>query len=146
LRECRHSASKEGEIVDRQIAICWLLLKGDHWVPVSPERRMTARDRSSPDGPVIMVELVAEVEGTRIVGWRKRIGAIFRDVAPDGEVLPLDIRPALFTAGSSLADLLVSAPGVIGINNKLAERSQGRAEVTRAPSRAGICARTNADT
>ena len=75
-----------------------------------------------------MAEVVAEAEGTRIVGWRKRIGATFRDVAPDGEVLPLDIRPALFAAGSSLADLLVSAPGVIGINNKLAERRLAREE------------------
>jgi hypothetical protein len=66
-------ASEEGEILERQIAICWLLLKGDHWVPVSPERRMTVRDRSSPDWLVIMAEVVAEVEGTRILGWRKRI-------------------------------------------------------------------------
>jgi hypothetical protein len=31
--------SKEAQ---RQIAICYLLLKGEHWIPVSPDRRLTA--------------------------------------------------------------------------------------------------------
>ena len=67
----------------RQIAICYLLLKGEHWIPVSPDRRLTAGDRSSPDGPVIMAELIAEIEGNRITGWRK-VGSLFQDVGPDG--------------------------------------------------------------
>ena len=50
------------EPAQRQVAICWLLLKGGHWIPVSPDRRLTARDRSSPDGPLIMAELVAEFD------------------------------------------------------------------------------------
>jgi hypothetical protein len=112
--------------MERHIAFCWLLLKGDHWVPVSPDRHMKARDRSSPDGPVIMAELAAEVEGAQIVGWRKRIGAVFRDVARNGEVLPLDVSAAVLDAGSGLADAMVSSPGVIGINSKLAERRLAR--------------------
>jgi len=63
------------KVAQRQIAICYLLLKGEHWIPVSPDRRLTAVDRSSPDGPVIMAELIAEVEGSRIAGWRKAASA-----------------------------------------------------------------------
>jgi hypothetical protein len=85
------------EAVQHQIAICYLLLKGDHWVPVSPDRRMTARDRSSPSGPVIMAELIAEVEGERIVGWRK-IGSLLQDVGPGG--------PPVRRAGSDSVRLL----------------------------------------
>jgi hypothetical protein len=114
----------------RQIAICYLLLQGDHWVPVSPDRRLTARDRSSADGPIISAELVAEVRGTKIVGWRERIGSLFRDVGPDGEVLPLDTRLAAATGGALLADAWVSSPGVVGINSRLVERRRAREERT----------------
>lgn len=114
----------------RQIAICYLLLKGDHWVPVSPDRQLTGRDRSSPDGPVISAEVIAEVQGTVIVGWREKIGALFRDVGPDGEVLPLDTRLAAATGGALLSDAIVSAPGVIGINSQLVARRRAREERT----------------
>jgi hypothetical protein len=130
--ECPHDrwvpkSSTMTEAVQHQIAICYLLLKGDHWVPVSPDRRMTARDRSSPNGPVIMAELIAEVEGERIVGWRK-IGSLFQDVGPDGEVQPLDTRLPAAIMGARLADGALNAPGVIGINTRIVERRRAREE------------------
>ena len=111
----------------RHIAICYLLLKGDHWVPISPDRRMTARDRSSPNGPVIMAELIAEVEGERLVGWRK-IGSLFQDVGPDGEVQPLDTRVPAAIMGALLSDGALNAPGVVGINRRIVERRRAKEE------------------
>jgi hypothetical protein len=113
----------------RQIAICYLLLKGEHWIPVSPDRRLTAGDRSSPDGPVIMAELIAEVEGDRIAGWRK-IGSLFQDVGPNGEVEPLDTRLPGAIMDALLSDGAARALGVVGINSRLVERRRAREERT----------------
>jgi hypothetical protein len=118
--------SKEAQ---RQIAICYLLLKGEHWIPVSPDRRLTAGDRSSPDGPVIMAELIAEVEGSRIAGWRK-VGSLYQDVGPDGEVEPLDTRLPATIMGALLSDGAASARGVVGINSRIVERRRAREERT----------------
>jgi hypothetical protein len=64
-----------------------------------------------------MAEVSADVEGTSIVAWRK-IGSLFQDVGPNGEVQPLDTRLAAAVGGALLSDALVSAPGVVGINRK----------------------------
>jgi hypothetical protein len=116
--------SKEAQ---RQIAICYLLLKGEHWIPVSPDRRLTAGDRSSPDGPVIMAELIAEIEGSRIAGWRK-VGSLFQDIGPDGEVEPLDTRLPAAVMGALLSDGAASASGAVGINRRIVERRRAREE------------------
>src|SRR5215471_19330808 len=129
----------------RQIAICFLLLKGDHWVPISPDRRVTARDRSTPHGPVISAELIAEVEGAQIVGWREKVGALFRDVGPNGDLEPLDLRPAAAVSGALLADAMVSAPGVVGINSRIVERRRAREERT-IPAHLQEAARARAET
>jgi hypothetical protein len=118
--------SKEAQ---RQIAICYLLLKGEHWIPVSPDRRLTAGDRSSLDGPVIMAELIAEVEGSRIAGWRQ-VGSLFQDVGPNGEVAPLDTRLPAAIMGALLSDGAASARGVVGINSRIVERRRAREERT----------------
>jgi hypothetical protein len=113
----------------RQIAICYLLLKGEHWIPLAPGRRLSAGDRASPDGPVIMAELIAEVEGGRIVGWSK-VGATFRDVGPDGAVTPADLRLAASTIGALMADGTANVHGAIGINSRIVAakraKEQGR--------------------
>jgi hypothetical protein len=54
-----------------QLAICDLLLKGEHWISLAPGRRLCAADRSSPEGPVNMTELIAAAEDCRIAGWSK---------------------------------------------------------------------------
>ena len=120
-REARH-----------QIAICYLLLKGKHWIPVSPDRVLTATDRSSPDGPVIMAEVIAEVEGDRISGWRK-VGSLFQDVDPDGKVEPLDTRLPAAIMGALLSDGAASARGIVGINSRIVERRRVREERTIPP-------------
>ena len=120
-------SSTMSKAAQQHIAICYLLLKGDRWVPVSPDRRMTARDRSSANGPVIMAELIAEVEGDRIVGWRK-MGSLIQDVGPDDEVQPLDTRGPAAIMGALLSDGAVNAPGVVGINSRIVERRRAREE------------------
>jgi hypothetical protein len=115
-----------------QIAICYLLLKGEHWIPVSPERQLTASDRSSPDGPVIMAEVIGEVEGDRVSGWRK-VGSTFQDVGPDGRVEPLDTRLPAAIMGALLSDGAASARGVVGINSRIVERRRAREERTLPP-------------
>jgi hypothetical protein len=114
--------SKEAQ---RQIAICYLLLKGEHWTPLAPGRRLSAIDRSLPDCPVIMAELIAEVEGGRIVGWTK-VGASFRDVGPDGEVAPLDTRLAASIIGALMADGTASLHGAVGINSRIVEDKRAK--------------------
>jgi hypothetical protein len=88
---------------------------------------MSAHDRSSPDGPIIMAQVSADVEGTNIVAW-KNIGSLFRDVGPDGEIQPLDTRLAVAIAGALLSDALVSGPSVVGINSKIVERRRAKEE------------------
>ena len=102
----------------RQIALCFRLLKGEHWIPLAPGRRLSAGDRASPDGPVIMAELIAEVEGGRIVGWSK-VGATFRDVEPDGAVASPDIRLAASIIGALMADGTANLQGAVGINSRI---------------------------
>ncbi|MFM9939743.1 MAG: hypothetical protein ACKVP7_09625 [Hyphomicrobiaceae bacterium] len=111
----------------RQIAICYLLLKGEHWIPFAPGRRLSAGDRSSPDGPVIMAELIAEVDGGRIVGWSE-VGASLQDVGPDGEVAPPDTRLAASIIGALMADGTASLHGAVGINSRIVEAKRAKAE------------------
>jgi hypothetical protein len=113
----------------RQIAICYLLLKGEHWIPVSPDRQMTADDRSSPNGPVITAELIAEIEGSRITNWRK-VGSLFQDVGPNGKLEPVDTRLSAATMGALLSDGAANARGAVGINSLLVERRRARQERT----------------
>jgi hypothetical protein len=115
-----------------QIAICHLLLKGEHWIPVSPDRRLTASDRSSPDGPVIMAEVIGEVGGGQVSGWRK-IGSLVQDVGPDGTVEPLDTKLPAAIMGALLSDGEASARGVVGINTQIVARRHAREERTIPP-------------
>jgi hypothetical protein len=74
-----------------------------------------------------MAELIAEVEGDRIVGWRK-MGSLIQDVGPDDEVQPLDTRGPAAIMGALLSDGAVNAPGVVGINSRIVERRRAREE------------------
>lgn len=112
-----------------QIAICYLLLKNSHWLPVSPERQLTASDRSSPDGPVIVAEVIGEVEGSQISGWRK-VGSLIQDIRPDGTVEPLDTKLPAAIMGALLADGKARAHGVVGINSRIVARQRIREERT----------------
>ena len=116
----------------QQIAICYLLLKGEHWIPVSPDRRLTANDRSAPDGPVIVAEVIGEVQDSRVLGWRK-VGSLVQAVGPDGKVEPLDTRLPAAIMGAFLSDGAASARGVVGINSRIVERRRAREERTVPP-------------
>lgn len=112
-----------------QIAICYLLLKGEHWIPVSPERRLTADDRSSPDGPMIMAEVIGEVEDDQVSGWRK-VGSLVQNVGPDGKVEPLDTRLPAAIMSALLSDGAASEHGIVGINSRIVDRRRTREERT----------------
>jgi hypothetical protein len=94
---------------------------------------------------VISTELVAEVEGTQIVAWREGSGTHIRNVGPDGELEPLDFRPAAAVSGALLADAMVSAPGVVGINRRLVERRRAKEQRT-IPAHLHEAARARAET
>jgi hypothetical protein len=116
----------------RQIAICYLLLKGEHWIPISPERRLTSNDRSSPDGPVILAEVIGEVEDNRVSGWGK-VGSVVQDVGPDGKVELLDTRLPAAIVGAPISDGAARARCGVGINSRIVERRRAREERTIPP-------------
>ena len=101
-------------------------------MPVSPERQLTASDRSSPDGPVIVAEVIGEVEGSQVSGWRK-IGSLIQDVEPDGTVEPLDAKLPAAIMSALLSDGRASAHGVVGINSRIVARRRAREERTIPP-------------
>ena len=128
----------------RQIAICCLLLKGEHWIPLAPDRKLSAADRSSPHGPAVTAEVIAEIEGDRIVGWGK-VGALFRDVGPDGEVAPPDTRLASSIIGALMADGAASTHGAVGINSRIVEDKRAK-EQRRLPHHLRASALARAET
>ena len=132
------------ESAQRQIAICYLLLKGEHWIPLAPDRKLSAGDRSSSDGPAVTAEVIAEIEGSRIVGWGK-VGALFHDVGPDGEVAPPDTRSAASIIGALMADGAASTHGAVGINSRIVEGKRAR-EQRRLPDHLRASALARAET
>ena len=127
-----------------QIAICYLLLKGEHWIPLAPDRKLSAGDRSSSDGPAVTAEVIAEVEGDRIVGWGK-VRVLFRDVGPSGEVAPPDTQLAASIIGALMADGAASTHGAVGINSRIVEGKRAR-EQDRLPSHHRTSALARAET
>ena len=116
--------SSEGQC---QIAICYLLLKSEHWIPHAPSRRLSAGDRSSPESPVTMAEVIAEIDGIRIVGW-SMVRATFREVGSDGQVAPLDMRLPASIIGALMADGTASLHGAVGINSRIVEAKRAKEE------------------
>lgn len=104
-----------------QLALCRLILVRDHWIPLSWNATLTTEHRSSPNGPIISAQLIAEVKGEQIVGWRQTSFDV-AEIREDGSVdtyNPQDIAAAL-AAGHS--DATAQAAGVIGISHLLMER------------------------
>jgi len=132
------------ESAQRQIAICYLLLKVEHWIPLAPGRKLSAGDRSSPDGPAVTAEVIAKIEGGRIVGWGK-VRALFHDVEPDGEVAPPDTRLAASVIAALMADGAASAHGAVGINSRIVEKKHAR-EQRRLPDHLRASALARAET
>ena len=132
------------EPAQRQIAICYMLLKGEHWIPLAPDRKLSAGDRSSPDGPAVTAEVIAEIKGGCIVGWGK-VGSLFHDVGPDGEVAPPDTRLAASIIGALMADGAASTHGAIGINSRIMEGKRAR-EQRRLPDHLRVSALARAET
>lgn len=68
-----------------QLAICQLVLVDGHWMPLALNTRTTSKHRSSPTGPVITAQFIADVEGRRIVNWRAPSFGVY-DVNKDGSL------------------------------------------------------------
>lgn len=109
----------------QQLALCLLVLVNGHWVPLALNARSMTQYRSSPDGPAITAQLVAEVEADRIVGWREPVFEA-RDVNDDGS-LAYDPREfAAILGAPQYDDAVAEAAGAIGISRRLNERRQER--------------------
>jgi hypothetical protein len=106
----------------RRVANCHLLLRGNRWMPISLNKKLGAKDRCSPHGPVITALLSAVVEGQTIVGWMKNSSFIVREVQRDGALAPLDLTPAALASQADNADAIAARAGVVGISSLIAER------------------------
>lgn len=108
----------------RKLAYCRLLLREEHWVPIAIEKKLTAMDRMSPNGPVVTAFFTAVVEGTRFIGWPEKQNNrpfAINEVQQDGTVEFLDEAfMADFLAKD--ADDEAALNGVVGINQRIVER------------------------
>lgn len=109
----------------KQIATSHLLLKADHWIPVSLDLNLTAEHRSSSQGPVITAHLIADVDGVRIVGWKKPQFEI-RQVRPDGSLAPYDLESVVRVLDAFNQDNEAEAAGAIGINRAILAKEDDR--------------------
>lgn len=108
------------------IAICRLYLKGDHWLPLGLNTEVTAKHRSSPTGPVVTVEVLAVVEGERIVAWGK-LGFSVQEIGEDGKVEPLDLTSAAEALSDFVTEAqLVKSTNVVSIISELRQRRRER--------------------
>jgi hypothetical protein len=105
----------------KQIALCHLILRGDHWLPFGLDAKVSAGNRSSPSGAIIRALLMADIEGQEIVGWRKP-SFIVQEVLPDGSVQGLDLRLASAALEAAIEDAKARDAGVVGISERLVKR------------------------
>ena len=117
------------ETAEKQIALCSLILRGDHWLPMPVDGDLAASERSSPDGPIIRAIAVAVTEGQKIVHWQ-RLDFEVREVAPDGSIVDPDPELALAAAtlGAAHEDAKARHAGAVGINELLANRRREQEE------------------
>ena len=108
------------ETVRHQLALCRLVLIRDHWIPISWDTMLTKEHRSSPNGPVISAELIANVKGEQIVGW-KQPSFSFAEVGEDGSA-DVDLKEVAAVLGAGHSDAVAEASGAIGISQRLVER------------------------
>jgi hypothetical protein len=108
----------------RQVALCLLVLVNEHWVPLALNAQSMNKYRSSPDGPVITAQFVADVEGGQIVGWREPVFEA-RDVNEDGS-LDYNLHEVAAMMDAPQSDAEADEVGAIGISRRLIERRRER--------------------
>lgn len=108
----------------RQVALCLLVLVNEHWVPLALNAQSMSKYRSSPDGPVITAQLIADVDGGQIVGWREPVFEA-RDVNDDGS-LDYRLHEVAAIMEAPLSDAMADAAGAIGISRRLIEHRRER--------------------
>jgi hypothetical protein len=106
-----------------QTALCRLLLRGDQWVPLGVNTKLTAKHRSCPDGPVIEAHFIAFARGERIVGWKDGEAFDIHEVQADGSLEPsLDASFMAEVLSADHRDEEARGSGAVGINRQLVAR------------------------
>jgi hypothetical protein len=100
-------------------------------LPFGLDAKVSAGNRSSPNGAIIRALLMADIAGQQIVGWRKP-SFIVQEILPDGSVQGLDLRLAGAALGAAIEDTKARDAGVVGISERLVKRRR-EAEEQRVP-------------
>ncbi|MCZ6773776.1 MAG: hypothetical protein O7G83_17600 [Proteobacteria bacterium] len=104
-------------------ALCFLYLQDDKWVPHSPNSELTARHRSTPNGPVIDAVVQATLLDANINSWGD-LNFLVREVTDSGELEPIDLPQVARVFEAAREDEKAEAAGVIGISQKLERRAR----------------------
>ena len=108
-----------------RFAYCRLVLRGEHWMPIGLNTKMSAAHRVSPDGPVVTAFVTALVDEDRIVGWPEKNNSrpfSIEKVLPDGSVEEDASYRAMAAYVAEDTDNAMEMEGVIGIGGRLAMR------------------------
>jgi hypothetical protein len=105
-----------------QIAFCRLLLVGNYWVPLANNATVTARHRSSADGPVIVAHLQAGVADKQILFWYLNADFRVRNIMPDGSLEPIDLTLMAYSLCAPSKDKSLELSNVVDLRLKAAER------------------------
>ncbi len=104
-------------------ALCFLYLQDDKWVPHSPNSELTAKHRSTPNGPIIDAVVQATLLDANIISWGD-LNFLVRELTDSGDLEPIDFSQVTRVFKAAHQDEKAEAAGVIGINQKLERRAR----------------------
>jgi hypothetical protein len=104
-------------------ALCFLYLQDDKWVPHSPNSELTARHRSTRNGPLIDAVVQATLLDANIISWGE-VNFLVREISENGELEPIDLSKVARVFEAAHEDEKAEAAGVIGISQKLERRAR----------------------
>ena len=104
-------------------ALCFLYLQGNKWVPHSPNTELTAKHRSTPNGPLIDAVVPATLLAGNIISWGE-LNFLVREITDSGELEPIDLSQVARVFEAAHEDEKAEAAGVIGISQTLERRAR----------------------
>ncbi len=104
-------------------ALCFLYLQDDKWVPHSPNSELTARHRSTPNGPIIDAVVQATLLDANIISWGEP-NFLVREITDSGELEPIDLPQVARVLEAAHEHGKSEAAGVIGISQELERRAR----------------------
>jgi hypothetical protein len=122
-------------------ALCFLYLQDDKWVPHSPNSELTARHRSTTEGPLIDAVVQATVLDANIVSWGD-LNFLVREISDSGELEPIDLSYVARVFEAAHKDEKAEAAGVIGISQKLERRARQSQQWKPSPEQLGTLYKT----